>query len=105
MTEKRRYRRSNIQLDIELIYPDGGSSRVKTRDLSIGGLFVEATGNQPPKLGTLLTVSFLSAPHQGGTYSLQARVQRLSLNGIAMTFIDFDLDDLRFIETILAGSS
>ncbi|MCR4331493.1 MAG: PilZ domain-containing protein, partial [Sulfuricaulis sp.] len=70
MTEKRRYRRSNIQLDIELIYPDGGSSRVKTRDLSIGGLFVEAIGNQPPKLGTLLTVSFLSAPHQGGTYSL-----------------------------------
>lgn len=105
MTEKRKHRRSSIQLDVELVYPEGGSSRVKTRDLSIGGLFVEAIGNQPPKLGTPLIVTFLSAPHQSGTYSLKARVQRLTLNGIAMTFIDFGLDDLRFIETILSSPS
>ena len=105
MTEKRRHRRRSIQLDVELVYPEGGSSRVKTRDLSIGGLFVEVIGNQPPKVGTLLTVTFLSAPHQSGTYSLKARVQRLTDNGIAMTFIEFGLDDLRFIETILPGAS
>ena len=105
MTEKRRHRRRSIQLDVELVYPEGGSSRVKTRDLSIGGLFVEVIGNQPPKVGTLLTVTFLSAPHQSGTYSLKARVQRLTDNGIAMTFIEFGLDDLRFIETILPGVS
>ncbi len=89
MTEKRRHKRSSIQLDVELVYPEGGSSRVKTRDLSIGGLFVEAMGNQPPKVGTSLTVSFLSVPHHSGTYSLKARGPRLTLNGIAMTFIDF----------------
>jgi len=105
LTEKRRHKRSSIQLDVELVYPEGGSSRVKTRDLSIGGLFVEAMRNQPPKIGTSLTVSFLSVPHHSGTYSLRARVQRLTDNGIAMTFIDFGLDDLRFIETILASSS
>jgi hypothetical protein len=105
LTEKRRHRRRSIQLDVELVYPEGGSSRVRTRDLSVGGLFVEAIGNQPPKVGTLLTVIFLSAPHQSGTYSLKARVQRLTDNGIAMTFIEFGLDDLRFIETILPGSS
>ena len=105
MTEKRKHRRSSIQLDVELVYPGGGSSKVRTRDLSIGGLFVDAIGNQPPKVGTPLTVTFLSAPHQSGTYSLKARVQRLTLNGIAMTFIDFGLEDLRFVETILASSS
>jgi hypothetical protein len=105
LTEKRKHRRSSIQLDVDLVYPEGGSSRVKTRDLSIGGLFVEAIDNQPPKLGTLLTVTFLSTPHQSGTYSLKARVQRLTHNGIAMTFIDFDLEDLRFIDTILSGPS
>jgi hypothetical protein len=105
LTEKRKHKRSSIQLDVELVYPEGGSSRVKTCDLSIGGLFVEAIGNPPPKVGTPLTVTFLSIPHQSGTYSLKARVQRLTHNGIAMTFIDFDLDDLRFIETTLAGSS
>ena len=105
MTEKRKHRRSNIQLDVELVYPEGECSRVKTRDLSIGGFFVEAIGNQPPKVGTPLTVTFLSAPHQGGTYSLKARVRRLTHNGIAMTFIDFGLDDLRFIETLLSSPS
>ena len=103
MIEKRKHRRSSIQLDVELVYPGGRSSRVRTRDLSIGGLFVEAIGNQPPKIGALLTVTFLSVPHQGGAYSLKARVQRLSRNGIAMTFIDFGLDDLRFIDTILSS--
>lgn len=105
MTEKRKHRRSRIQLDVELVYPEGGSSRVKTRDLSIGGLFVETIGNPPPKVGTPLTVTFLSVPHQSGTYSLKARVQRLTHNGIAMIFIDFDLDDLRFIDTILSSPS
>ena len=105
MTEKRKHRRSSIQLDVELVYPGGGSSKVRTRDLSIGGLFVGALGNQPPKVGAPLTVTFLSTPHPSGTYSLKARVQRLTLNGIAMTFIDFGLEDLRFVETILASSS
>lgn len=105
MTEKREHRRSSIQLDVELVSPEGGRSRVKTRDLSIGGIFVEAIDNQSPKVGTPLTVTFLSVPYRGGTYPLKARVQRLTQNGIAMTFIDFGLDDLRFIETILASPS
>jgi len=41
LIEKRKHRRSSIQLDVELVYPEGRSSGVKTRDLSIGGLFVE----------------------------------------------------------------
>jgi hypothetical protein len=105
LTEKRKYKRSSIQLDVELVYPEGGNSRVKTRDLSIGGLYVEAIGNPTPKAGTPLTVTFLSTPHQSGTYSLKARVQRLTNNGIAMTFIDVDLEDLRFIDTILSSPS
>ncbi len=105
MAEKRKHRRSNIHLDVELVYPEGGSSRVKTRDISIGGFFVEAHDDRSPKVGTPLTVTFLSAPHQSGTYTLKVRVQRLTHNGIAMTFIDFGLDDLRFIETILSSPS
>ena len=101
MTEKRKHRRSSIRLDVELVYPEGGKNRAKTRDLSIEGLFVEAMGDQSPELGALVTITFLSIPHQSGTYSIRARVQRLTDNGIAMTFIDFGLDDLRFIETLL----
>lgn len=105
MTEKRQHRRSRVQLEVELTYPGGGSRRFKTRDLSIGGVFMEVTGNEPPKVGTNLTITFLSIPHEGGTNSIKARVQRLTPNGIAMTFIDFGLDDLRFIDSILSGLS
>lgn len=105
MTEKRQHRRSRVQLDVELAYPGGGSRRFKTRDLSIGGVFVEATGNESPKVGTILTITFLSIPHEGETNSVKARVQRQNHNGIAMTFIDFGLDDLRLIDSILSGLS
>ena len=103
--EKRKHRRSSIQLDAELVYPGGGSSRVKIRDLSIEGLFVETMGDKSPEIGALLTITFLSTPRQSGTYSIKARVQRLSDNGMAVTFINFGLDDLRFIETLLSSSS
>ena len=103
--EKRKHGRSSIRLEVELVYPGGGSSRVKLRDLSIEGLFVETMGGKPLEIGALLTIIFLSRPHQNGTYSIKARVQRLTGNGIAMTFIDFGLDDLRFIETLLSSPS
>lgn len=104
MIEKRKHRRSSIRLDVELVYPGGGRSRVKIRDLSIEGLFVEVVGDKSPEIGSLLTIIFLSIPRQSGTYSIKARVQRLTDNGMAITFINFGLADLRFIETILSGS-
>ena len=100
--EKRKHRRSSIQLDVELAYADGRSSQVKLRDLSIEGLFVEIMGQQPPAIGTRMKITFLSSPHPSGTYSINVRVQRLTDNGIAMTFTDFGLEDLMFIETLLA---
>lgn len=103
MVEKRKHRRNSVQLDVELVYPGGGNSRVKTRDLSIGGLFVDAPDTEPLKEGTSLTVIFLSDSPHGMTYSIKAKVQRLTRNGIAMTFIDFGLEDLRFIDSILSN--
>ena len=105
MMEKRKHSRSSIRLDAELVYPDGEKSRVKIRDLSIEGLFVETVGDRSPEIGARLTITFLSIPHQSGSYSIKARVQRLTNNGIAMTFIDFGLDDLRFIEILLSSPS
>ncbi len=100
--EKRRHQRRRIQLEVELDLPGGVCTRTRTQDLSIGGLFVEATGTMPPAVGTVLSVVFLAtAQLAGGTYSIRARVQRLNEEGVAMTFIDFSLEDLRFIETLL----
>lgn len=105
MIEKRKHRRRLVQLEVELAYPGGAISRTKTHDLSIGGLFVDAAGVEPPVVGTVLTVSFLSLPQHSGIYSIKARVQRLTGNGIAMTFIDFGLDDLQFIDAFLSSVS
>jgi len=101
--EKRKHRRNRVHLDVDLVYPGGEKIRVKTRDLSIGGLFVEATDIEPLKEGDPLTIIFLSIPPQGITYSIKAKVQRLTQNGIAVTFIDFGLEDLQFIDSILSS--
>ena len=103
--EKRKHKRSHIQLEIELVYPDGERSRLKTSDLSIGGFYVEATGNKLPELGTFLMTTFLSVSHKTGTHTIKARVQRLTHNGIAMTFVDFSLEDLQFLDAILSSTS
>lgn len=71
-----------------------------TRDISISGVFVELTG-KAPALGALLTLTFFPTSHHPETYSMRARVQRLSSVGIAMTFVEFSLDDLSFIEKLI----
>ncbi|MCR4301267.1 MAG: PilZ domain-containing protein [Sulfuricaulis sp.] len=100
MTEKRQHSRSLVRLEVELAYSGGGTRRAETRDLGIGGLFVELTG-EPLAMGTPLTITFLSTAHHPGPYSMRARVQRQTPDGLAMTFIEFSLDDLRFIEALL----
>lgn len=103
MTEKRKHGRSRIRLDIELVCPGGRKIRARTRDISLGGIFIEAAGQEPPEMGAPMTVTFLSLPHPGGTYSLKGRVRRLTHDGIAMIFIDFGLDDLKFLDALLSG--
>jgi hypothetical protein len=101
LTENRRHPRSLIRLGVELVFPGGRTERATTRDLSIGGFFVESKGRELPSVGTPLTVTFLSTPRHSDPYSMRARVQRLTPDGLAMTFIDFSLNDLQFIEGLL----
>jgi len=101
LTENRRHPRSHVRLNVELAFPGGRTERMMTRDLSVSGFFVETKGRELPSIGTPLTVTFLSAPHHSDPYSLRARVQRQTPDGLAMIFIDFSLDDLRFIEALL----
>ena len=99
--EKRKHPRSQVSLNVELAFPGGRTRNATTRDLSIGGFFVESKENESPSIGTPLSVTFLTTPHHADPYSIRARVQRLTPKGFAMTFIDFSLDDLRFIEKLL----
>jgi hypothetical protein len=101
LTENRRHPRSQVRLDVELAFPGGRTEKAMTRDLSVGGFFVELKRHELSSIGTPLTVTFLSSPHHSEPYTLHARVQRQTPDGIAMTFIDFSLDNLQFIEALL----
>ena len=103
--EKRKHRRSLVQLDVELVYPDGERGVAKSRDLSIGGIYIEATNAQARVVGMPITVNFLSIPFADGFYSIKAKVQRLTEDGVILTFVDFGLNDLRQINAILVSPS
>lgn len=102
MTEKRIHGRNPIQLDVELVCSGDRKIRGKTRDISLGGLFIEAVGQELPAMGAPISVTFPLPPHQGGSRSLKGRVRRLTHDGIAVIFIDFGLDEMQFLDTLLS---
>jgi hypothetical protein len=73
-----------------------------SRDISIGGLFLVKNEDEVPAVGSRVSIKFVSAP--GFERVLQGKIQRLTENGAAVTFIDFDLDDLQFINRLIAAS-
>ena len=103
--EKRKHRRSLLRLDVELVYPDGERCVAKSRDLSIGGIYIEATNAQARVVGMPVTVIFLSIPFENGFYSIKAKVQRLTEDGVILIFVDFGLNDLHQINAIMLSSS
>ena len=94
--DKRKYHRKNITLSVKLIYPEGESQVVSTRDISDGGVFLILDKLEKPTLGELVTVELLDDPQNTEVLpSSEAVVVRQEKAGIGLSFIemDFAMDD------------
>lgn len=100
MVERRKHKRESIRLAVDL-EANGKRLMLYTRDISIGGVFLKANGQPPPPVGAVVKLIFSATPSAEEPYTLKARVQRSNDSGIALTFVDFGLDDLGFIEGML----
>lgn len=100
MMEKRRQSRSEVAVVADLIANGATYQGLATRNVSLGGVYLEPGAYPPPRPGANVEVRFKSS--SGTTRGFQARVQRSGPDGVALLFRDFDLDDFAYLQQLLA---
>lgn len=100
-TESRWSRRRAAILLVELAVGSTRWTDAKTRDVGLGGVFIEIAGNQPV-VGSDIDIFFLLR-HTGtpARYRLRARVVRRAEDGVGVTFRDFDTHAFRTLQEVL----
>lgn len=99
--ENRWSMRRPLALDVRLSYRGWEFRSCKTRDIGLGGLFVE-TGNVPlPKYAPVELIFTRRGKRLKARRSIKARVVRVAETGVGLIFRDFDVDAFRTIQDIL----
>jgi len=93
MKEHRRHERYPIEVEVEVVLPKkmlfSEKRRMRTRDMSQSGLFLEADGKALPSVGAELRLRVIN--EQPGAESMpvvRARVVRVNSEGMAVSFLE-----------------
>ena len=97
MRERRNKPRAHIVLDVELSHADTSTTHHKTRNIGLGGMFIDH-GNlqESPDIGTMVEINFSGEK----PYTMEARVGRVTEEGLALLFGEFNLEN-----AVYAGNS
>lgn len=93
MREHRRHERYPIEVEVEVVLPKkilrSEKRRMRTRDMSQGGLYLESDGKPLPPAGAELRVRVIH-DHAGAEPMpvVRARVVRVDPQGMAVSFLD-----------------
>ncbi|MCW8909985.1 MAG: PilZ domain-containing protein [Gammaproteobacteria bacterium] len=93
--ELRKYPRKNIDLEVELSYPEEVVVIVHTRDISDGGMFLILDGvESPPVIGELVHVKLVGESAIKETLPESAAVVvHTDATGIGLAYVEIELDD------------
>ena len=85
---QRGYTRSDLEVTIEIAHESFGRERLRSRDLSAGGVFVVHGSNPalPPK-GTVLDIWILGDSGEQ-TRAIKAEIVRVEAGGFALRFLE-----------------
>ena len=97
MREKRVQPRANVSLEVELVKENQEITSHRTKNIGLGGMFIDSSGQELPEVGKEVELRFAG----DSPYVMKARVSRVSENGIALIFVDFKFEDFMFLETPL----
>ena len=89
--DHRRHPRRVISLKGELLEPSIGVVTIYTVDLSEGGALVALPAEKCPPVGTTITLRLPGAPWGERMSTVSGRVVRVSDQGMAVQFFDFDV--------------
>ncbi len=83
----RRYVRTRLRAAVKLIHPQIGDVAAHTRDISDGGAFVLAEGQELPALGEIVEVQVQGLPGDDAPV-VRMRVVRIDREGVGLQFVE-----------------
>jgi hypothetical protein len=94
--------RKPVALDVELHYQGKPCERCKTRDIGLGGMFIEVAESVIPRYGKVeLDVHVDSGAGKKKWHRFVATVVHSSLQGLGVMFQDFTIADFRVLQEVL----
>lgn len=102
-TERRIFVRMRIGLEVNIRMKDSMIGRFRTRDLDLGGLFVEAREVElyPNDVADL---EFFEAGGRSGGRMFRAKVVRHASDGVGLTFHEHDEDSLGALRDLMLAA-
>lgn len=93
--------RKNLSLDVDILYQGQQYARCKTRDIGLGGMFIEVANSMIPRFGKVelhvqVDQEGIRAPHK-----FVASVVHTTNNGMGLMFQDFNIADFRVLQEVL----
>ena len=94
--------RTPVALEVDLIYESASELSCKTRDIGLGGVFLEGdTATMPPKNANVELNFILNSGETTTKHKIKARVVRTADDGIGLMFRDFDVGAFRSLQEVL----
>lgn len=86
---KRQHVRTKLRAEVKLSHPQVGDLKLHTGDISDGGAYIFAEGNELPKVGEVVNVQ-VQGMGGGEAPVVKMRIVRLDKEGIGLEFIQAD---------------
>jgi len=100
--EKRRQTRTEIAVEVDMTFLGTAVPGLMTRNLSLGGVLLEAGDYPLPRIGSAVELTFKAPAGEPEEQTMQARVVRASSEeGVTLLFREFDMDEFAFLQKLL----
>jgi hypothetical protein len=99
--EQRWSTRTPVKLDVDVVYDNRDVEESITRDICMGGVFVEM-GRTVPPLDAMAEITFkVGSGDKRTKHKIKAKVVRIADDGVGLMFRDFDAGSFRALQEIL----
>lgn len=86
----RRYKRHDIQIDINLTLTGSEPLTIRTHDISEGGMFLDTKSPSDFPLGEMVHIHYNNPLNNDVSTKVDAIIVRLTDNGVGIAFIEMD---------------
>lgn len=100
--ERRWTDRTPINVPVDLTFAGMQNGEYRTRDIGLGGVFIETSGKIPLAQEAAVELTFkLGSGGHITKHRINARVVRIAPDGVGMMFRDFDAGAFRSLQEVL----